>query len=63
VGSSEKPKRRRHRLRRIVIVGVLGALVQRWLRPGQGGAPGTSRRSGGSWPAVPKAPGRPDPSA
>jgi len=63
MGSSEKPKRRGHRLRRMLIVGVLGALVQRWLRPNQGGSPGSSRRSGGSWPAVPKAPGRTDPSA
>jgi hypothetical protein len=59
VGDTEKPKRRRHRIRRIVIVGVLGALVQRWLRPGQGGGPAGARRSGGDWPSVPKAPGPP----
>jgi hypothetical protein len=63
VSSTEKPKRRRHRIRRIVIVGVLGALVQRWLRPDQGNTQGNSRRSGGIWPPVPKAPGGPGPSA
>ncbi|HXQ18765.1 MAG TPA: hypothetical protein VN781_03980 [Acidimicrobiales bacterium] len=63
MGSTDKPKKRRHRLRRLVIVGVLGALVQRWLRPGPGGPPGGSPRSGGSWPPVPKAPGSPGPSA
>jgi len=57
VGATDKPKRRRHRIRRMVVVGVLGALVQRWLRPpGSGGGSG-SRRSGGSWPPVPKGPG------